>query len=124
MPRTLADLFAGAVLRWRLNSRIRTKRRARKPAPHPAATRPPAPARGRGDGAQSQPHIKPRSIPVNLDFLAGYRTYVIAIAMLVAGASQLLGVDLPSFDGQSAGHLLMEGLAIIFLRKGMKVGKG
>jgi hypothetical protein len=61
---------------------------------------------------------------VTLDFLAGYKTYVIAVAMLVAGLSQLLGVDLPSFDGQSAGHLLMEGLAIIFLRRGMKVANG
>lgn len=57
---------------------------------------------------------------MNLGFLTGYRTYVIAAAMLVAAVSQLLGVDLPSFEGQSAGHLLMEGLAIIFLRKGIK----
>jgi hypothetical protein len=57
---------------------------------------------------------------MNLGFLAGYRTYVIAAAMLLAAVSQLLGVDLPSFEGQSAGHLLMEGLAIIFLRKGIK----
>ena len=59
---------------------------------------------------------------MNLSFLVGYRTYVIAVAMLLAGLAQLLGVDIPSFDGQSAGHLLMEGLAILFLRKGMKVG--
>lgn len=57
---------------------------------------------------------------MNLGFLSGYKTYVIAAAMIVAGVSQLIGVDLPSFDGQSAGHLLMEGLAIIFLRKGVK----
>ena len=57
---------------------------------------------------------------MNLAFLAGYRTYIIAAAMIVAGLGQLIGVEIPSFDGQSAGHLLMEGLAIIFLRKGMK----
>ena len=57
---------------------------------------------------------------MNLGFLDGYRTYVIAAAMLLAAVSQLLGVDLPSFEGKSAGHLLMEGLAIIFLRKGIK----
>ena len=57
---------------------------------------------------------------MNLAFLAGYRTYVIAAAMIVTAAAQLLGVDLPSFEGQSAGHLLMEGLAVIFLRKGIK----
>lgn len=57
---------------------------------------------------------------MNLSFLDGYKTYVIAAAMLVAALSQLLGVDLPNFEGQSAGHLMMEGLAIIFLRKGIK----
>jgi hypothetical protein len=57
---------------------------------------------------------------MNLTFLAGYRTYLIAAAMLLAGLSQLVGVDLPSFEGQSAGHLIMEALAIAFLRKGMK----
>jgi hypothetical protein len=56
---------------------------------------------------------------MNLAFLDGYKTYVIAAAMLVAGISQLLGIALPTFDGQSAGHLVMEALAIIFLRKGM-----
>lgn len=56
-----------------------------------------------------------------LTFLAGYRTYLIAAAMLLAGLSQLVGLDLPSFEGQSAGHLIMEGLAIIFLRKGLKM---
>lgn len=53
-------------------------------------------------------------------FLEGYKTYVVAVAMLVAALSQLLGMDLPSFEGQAAGQLLMEGLAILFLRKGLK----
>lgn len=66
------------------------------------------------------PRRQTRRTTMNLGFLAGYRTYVIAAAMLLAAVSQLLGVDLPSFEGQSAGHLLMEGLAIIFLRKGIK----
>jgi len=54
-----------------------------------------------------------------MEFLAGYKTYIIAAAMLVAGAAQLLGVDLPALEGQSAGHLVMEALAIIFLRRGI-----
>ncbi len=93
MARTLAELFAGAVLRWRLNSRVRRRRRV---------------------------ILTNRSTPVNLAFLDGYKTYVVAAAMLLAGLSQLIGVDIPSFEGQSAGHLMMEALAIIFLRKGMK----
>jgi hypothetical protein len=111
MPKTLVDLLAGAALRWRLNSRVR-----HKPAPPPAAR----PRRRPSPISQKQP--EPRSPSMNLSFLAGYRTYVIAVAMLLAGAAQLVGVDIPSFDGQSAGHLLMEGLAILFLRKGLKAG--
>lgn len=57
---------------------------------------------------------------MNLTFLVGYRTYLIAVAMIIAALTQLLGVDLPSFDGQSAGDLLMQAFAIIFLRQGMK----
>lgn len=57
---------------------------------------------------------------MNLTFLVGYRTYLVAAAMILAAVTQLLGVDVPSFDGQSAGDLLMQAAAIIFLRKGMK----
>lgn len=57
---------------------------------------------------------------MNLSFLDGYKTYIVAAAMLVAGVSQLVGLDLPSFEGQSAGHLIMEALAVIFLRRGIK----
>lgn len=57
---------------------------------------------------------------MNLTFLVGYRTYLIAAAMILAAVAQLFGVDLPSFDGQSAGDLLMQACAIIFLRKGIK----
>ena len=57
---------------------------------------------------------------MNLTFLVGYRTYLVAIAMILAAVTQLVGVDVPSFDGQSAGDLLMQAFAVIFLRKGMK----
>ena len=57
---------------------------------------------------------------MTLKFLVGYRTYLVAAAMILAALTQLLGVDVPSFDGQSAGDLLMQAFAIIFLRKGMK----
>jgi hypothetical protein len=57
---------------------------------------------------------------MNLTFLVGYRTYLVAAAMILAALTQLLGVDVPSFDNQSAGDLLMQAFAVIFLRKGMK----
>jgi hypothetical protein len=57
---------------------------------------------------------------MSLTFLVGYRTYLVAAAMILAAITQLLGVDVPSFDGQSAGDLLMQAFAVIFLRKGIK----
>jgi hypothetical protein len=103
MPRlSLREHVALWVLKLRLRSRVR-----RKPATRAAAKPPSTPQ-------------KTKETAMNLAFLQGYRTYIIAFAMLVAGLSQLIGVDLPSFDGQSAGHLMMEGLAILFLRKGLK----
>jgi len=61
-----------------------------------------------------------RRVLVTFNLLDGFKTYIVAAAMVLAALSQLVGVDLPSFEGQSAGHLLMEGLAILFLRKGIK----
>lgn len=55
-----------------------------------------------------------------MDILNGYRTYIIAGFMLLAGLAQLLGLDLPALDGSSAGHPVMEALAVLFLRKGLK----
>ena len=55
-----------------------------------------------------------------MDILNGYKTYIAAAIMLLAGIAQVLGIDLPSLDGSSAGHLIMEALALIFLRKGLK----
>ena len=60
-----------------------------------------------------------------MDILNGYRTYIVAAFMLSAGLAQLLGIDLPALDGNAAMHLIMEALAVIFLRKGLKgdIGK-
>lgn len=96
---TLLETVARLALQWRLSTPVR-----RQPRPSSGAFTP----------------SQPRSIPMTLGFLDGYKTYVVAVAMVVAGLAQLLGVDLPTFEGQAAGHLLMEGLAILFLRKGMK----
>ena len=57
-----------------------------------------------------------------LSFLSGYRTYIIAAAMLLTGLAGLLGVDIPSFTGQAPGNLVMEALAFFFLRQGLKTG--
>jgi len=55
-----------------------------------------------------------------LDILSGYKTYIVALAMLISGLGQMLGIDLPGFDQQSAGQLIIEALAVLFLRRGIK----
>lgn len=106
MPRTLADWLAGLRLAARLASRIR-----RRPVPPPMQLPIPHPRPRPDDNWRPE---------MTLFFLDGYKTYIIAAAMLLAGFSQLLGVELPSFEGHAAGQLIMEGLAIIFLRRGIK----
>lgn len=56
----------------------------------------------------------------SMNLLSGYKTYIIAAAMLVAGVAGMLGIEIPSFSGQSPGGLVMEALAFIFLRQGLK----
>jgi peptidoglycan hydrolase-like protein with peptidoglycan-binding domain len=55
-----------------------------------------------------------------MSFLSGYKTYIIAAAMLLTGIAGLLGVDVPSFSGQSAGDLVLQAFAFFFLRQGLK----
>ena len=55
-----------------------------------------------------------------MDILSGYKTYIVAAFMLLAGLAQMLGINLPALDSGSAGSLVLESLAILFLRKGLK----
>lgn len=59
-----------------------------------------------------------------MDALSGYKTYIVAALMLLAGIAQILGVEVPSLEGGSAGSLVLESLAIIFLRQGLKTETG
>jgi lysozyme family protein len=71
------------------------------------------------DPAQPSPNVD-NPWRQKMDFLTGYRTYIVAGVMLLAGVAQLLGIDLPALNTQSAGQMMMEALAIIFLRRGIK----
>jgi lysozyme family protein len=75
-----------------------------------------------GNAPSSPQSFNERSNPMNI--LSGYRTYIAAAAMLIVGLCQLFGIDLPGFDGQSAGQLIIEAFAIFFLRKGLKTEVG
>jgi lysozyme family protein len=79
-----------------------------------------------GVAAPSPPQPQKGASPMNLNILAGYKTYLVGAVMLILGVAQLLGVSIPDFSGQSAGDLLMQGLAVIFLRQGITntVAKG
>ena len=59
-----------------------------------------------------------------MDLLKGYKTYLVAAFMLLTGLAQLLGVDLPALEGTEAGHLILEALSVMFLRKGIKGDAG
>lgn len=71
-------------------------------------------------GAGTMPTIKINQWRTFMDILNGYKTYIVAAFMLLAGLAQMLGIDLPALEGSSAGHLIMEALAVLFLRKGLK----
>ncbi len=66
-----------------------------------------------------EPSFTTRRKP-KMNILSGYKTYIVAIAMLIAGIGQMLGIDLPGFDGQASGQLVIEALAVLFLRRGIK----
>ncbi len=55
-----------------------------------------------------------------MDLLSGYKTYLVALFMLLAGVLEMFGVNVPTIDAGNAAHLVMEALAVIFLRKGIK----
>lgn len=70
--------------------------------------------------AKANPDTPITTRRTDMDILTGYKTYIMGALMLAAGFAQLAGLDVPGFDGQSAGQLIFEGLAIVFLRKGLK----
>lgn len=73
-------------------------------------------------GVERETKFQPRRPTMNM--LTGYKTYIMGILMLVAGIAQFAGLDVPGFDGQTAGHLIFEGLAVVFLRKGLNTEIG
>ncbi|HEX4296495.1 MAG TPA: glycosyl hydrolase 108 family protein, partial [Devosia sp.] len=66
------------------------------------------------------PPPTPRKTEMNLDFLSGYKTYIVAAAMLLTGLAGVIGIDIPNFTGTAPGSLVMEALAFFFLRQGLK----
>ncbi len=67
----------------------------------------------------------PQPGDTSMDILSGYKTYIVAALMLLAGLAQMLGLDIPAMEGSSSGSLMLEAMAILFLRRGLKgdIGK-
>jgi len=72
------------------------------------------------------PALPPSSRTSEMTVFSGYKTYIIAAIMLIVGLAGLFGIDVPAFDGQAPASLVMEALAFIFLRRGLKndIGNG
>ncbi len=65
----------------------------------------------------------PSSGDTNMDILSGYKTYIVAAIMLLVGLAQMLGVEVPAMGGSAPGSLMLEALAILFLRRSLKADK-
>lgn len=71
------------------------------------------------DAAKASVPGQPQGVN-DMTLFEGYKTYAIGLLMLLVGASQLVGIEIPQFGDYSSTQLIMEALAIIFLRKGIK----
>lgn len=63
---------------------------------------------------------KPQTETPEMNLLNGYKTYAIGALMLIVGLAQIFGLAIPAFGDYSGSQLVMEALAIIFLRRGLK----
>ncbi len=57
-----------------------------------------------------------------MTFLSDYKTYIVATVMILTGIAGLVGADIPSFTWQAPGNFVIEALAFLFLRRGLKTG--
>ena len=62
----------------------------------------------------------------DMNVFEGYKTYIVGALMLVVGIAQSFGIDIAAFGEYSGPQMVMEALAIICLRRGLKteLGKG
>lgn len=60
----------------------------------------------------------------DMNVFGGYKTYIVGALMLVVGIAQSFGIDIAAFGEYSGPQMVMEALAIIFLRRGLKADLG
>lgn len=73
-----------------------------------------------------QPASQTTNGVMTMAVLDGYKTYIVGALMLLVGIAQSLGIDVPAFGEYSGPQMVMEALAVIFLRRGLKgdLGRG
>lgn len=59
-----------------------------------------------------------------MNILSGQKTYIVGILMLLISLVRMAGIELPGFAESAPSQLLLEALAVIFLRKGIKTEIG
>lgn len=57
-----------------------------------------------------------------MNILSGFKTYIVAVIMVLSGVAEILGVDVPGVEAADASRMIMEGLAFFFVRAGIKTG--
>lgn len=56
----------------------------------------------------------------DMAILDGHKTYIVGALMLLVGLAQTLGFSIDAFGAYSGPQLVMEALAVLFLRRGLK----
>lgn len=72
-----------------------------------------------GDCALTPPFQQTKGVS-QMSTLDGYKTYIVGAIMLAVGIAQALGIEVPPMGEYSGAQLVMEALAVIFLRRGLK----
>lgn len=88
-------------------------------------TRRVAEIRAAARAATPSPPLNPSKKGVNrMNAFAGYKTYLVGVLMLIVGLAGFFGLEIPALGEYSGAQLVMEALAVIFLRKGIKSDLG
>ena len=76
------------------------------------------------DAVALQPPSQTEKDIEDMNVFGGYKTYIVGALMLVVGIAQSLGLTIEMFGDYSGPQMVMEALAVIFLRRGLKADLG
>ena len=70
-------------------------------------------------GTATQPPNQQEVQPMFSEYLRGKKTFLTASVMVVIGAAEVAGYQIPGFDAANAGQLITDGLGFFFVRMGI-----